>query len=104
MDKLTETPDVEKHLIWTLWSKFYEEPAKKRTMHVRLNNKAMFFSQDKQMYINVYCAFQHATQMNIQWGEQVFDTLLMLHVFLHTKNVEVCNFYHRYTSTVKDGI
>ena len=41
---------------------------------------------------------------DIQWGEQVFDTLLILQVFLLTKHVEVCNFYHRYTSTVRDGI
>ena len=40
----------------------------------------------------------------IQWGEQVFDTLPILQVFPLTKHVEVCNFYHRYTSTVKDGI
>ena len=40
----------------------------------------------------------------IQWGEQVFDTLPILQVFLLTKHVEVCNFYHRYTSTVRDGI
>jgi hypothetical protein len=41
---------------------------------------------------------------SIQWGEQVFDTLLILQVFLLTKHVEVCNFYHRYTSTVTDAI
>ena len=29
---------------------------------------------------------------HIQWGEQVFDTLLILQVFLLTKHVEVCNF------------
>jgi hypothetical protein len=40
----------------------------------------------------------------LQWGEQVFDTLPILQVFLLTKHVEVCNFYHRYTSTVRDGI
>ena len=40
----------------------------------------------------------------IQWGEQVFDTLPILQVFPLTKHVAVCNFYHRYTSTVKDGI
>ena len=28
----------------------------------------------------------------IQWGEQVFDTLQILRVFLLTKHVEVCNF------------
>ena len=39
----------------------------------------------------------------IQWGEQVFDTLPILQVFLLTKHVEVCNFYQRYTSTVRDG-
>ena len=38
----------------------------------------------------------------LQWGEQVFDTLPILKVFLLTKHVEVCN--HRYTSTVRDGI
>uniref|UniRef100_A0AAZ3Q3M6 Cysteine protease n=1 Tax=Oncorhynchus tshawytscha TaxID=74940 RepID=A0AAZ3Q3M6_ONCTS len=37
---------------------------------------------------------------DLQWGEQVFDTLPILQVFL----LEVCNFYHRYTSTVRDGI
>ena len=37
-------------------------------------------------------------------GEQVFDTLQILQVFLLTKHVEVCNFYHRYTSTVRGGI
>ena len=42
--------------------------------------------------------------INLQWGEQVFDTLPILQVFLLTKHVEVCNFYHRYTSTVRDGI
>ena len=42
--------------------------------------------------------------MYIQWGEQVFDTLPMLQVFLLTKHVEVCNLYHMYTSTVRDGI
>ena len=36
---------------------------------------------------------------DVQWGEQVFDTLPILQVFLLTKHVEVCNFYHRYTST-----
>ena len=41
---------------------------------------------------------------DIQWGEQVFDTLLILQVFPLTKHVEVCNFYHRYTSTVRDRI
>jgi hypothetical protein len=30
--------------------------------------------------------------------------LLILQVFLLTKHVEVCTFYHRYTSTVRDGI
>ena len=39
-----------------------------------------------------------------QWGEQVFDTLMILQVFLLTKHVEFCHFYHRYTSTVRDGI
>ena len=39
----------------------------------------------------------------VQWGEQVFDTLPILQVFLLTKHVEVCNFYHRYTSTVRDA-
>ncbi|KAM9531169.1 E3 ubiquitin/ISG15 ligase TRIM25-like isoform 1-T1 [Salvelinus alpinus] len=42
--------------------------------------------------------------LEIQWGEQVFDTLPILQVFLLTKHVEVCNFYHRYTSTMRDGI
>ena len=42
--------------------------------------------------------------IHVQWGEQVFDTLPILQVFSLTKHVEVCNFYHRYTSTVKDGI
>ena len=37
----------------------------------------------------------------IQWGEQEFDTLPILQVFLLTKHVEVCNLYHRYTSTVR---
>jgi hypothetical protein len=40
----------------------------------------------------------------VQWGKQVFDTLPILQVFLLTKPVEVCNFYDRYTSTVRDGI
>ena len=40
--------------------------------------------------------------LDIQWGEQVFDTLPILQVFLLTKHV--CNFYNRYTSTVRDGI
>ena len=44
------------------------------------------------------------TPLDIQWGEQVFDRLPILQVFLLTKHVEVCNFYHRYTSTVRDGI
>ena len=35
---------------------------------------------------------------------QVFDTLPILELFLLTEHVEVCNFYHRYTSTVRDGI
>ena len=46
----------------------------------------------------------HIWYIGIQWGEQVFDTLPILQVFPLTKHVEVCNFYHRYTSTVKDGI
>ena len=29
----------------------------------------------------------------IQWGEQVFDTLPILQVFLLTKHVEVCNYF-----------
>jgi hypothetical protein len=41
---------------------------------------------------------------DIQLGEKVFDTLPILQVFLLTKYVEVCNFYHRYISTVRDGI
>ena len=40
----------------------------------------------------------------VQWGEQVFDTLSILQVFPPTKHVEVCDFYHRYTSTVSDVI
>ena len=40
--------------------------------------------------------------MHLQWGEQVLDTLPILQVFLLTKPVVVCNFYHRYTSTVRD--
>ena len=40
----------------------------------------------------------------VQWGEQVFDTLPILQVFLLTKHVEVCNFYHRYILTVRDRI
>ena len=43
-------------------------------------------------------------RMDIQWGEQIFDTLPIFQVFLLTKYIEVCNFYHRYTSTVRDGI
>ena len=39
----------------------------------------------------------------IQWGEQVFDTLLILQVFPLTKHVEVCNFYHRYSSGVTES-
>jgi hypothetical protein len=35
----------------------------------------------------------------LQWGEQVFDTLPVLQVSLPTKHVEVCNF-----STVRDRI
>jgi hypothetical protein len=41
---------------------------------------------------------------HIQWGEQVFESLAILQVFLLTKHVEVGHFYHRYTSTVRDGI
>ena len=41
---------------------------------------------------------------HLQWGEQVFGTLPILHVFQLTKHVEVCHLYHRYTSTVRDGI
>jgi len=37
----------------------------------------------------------------IQWGEQVFDALLILQVLSLTKHVEVCNLY---SSTVSDGI
>uniref|UniRef100_A0A6Q2XTA9 Tensin 1 n=1 Tax=Esox lucius TaxID=8010 RepID=A0A6Q2XTA9_ESOLU len=44
------------------------------------------------------------THTHIQWGEQGFDTLLILQVIPLTKHVEVCNFYHRYSSTVSDGI
>ena len=32
------------------------------------------------------------------------STLPILQVFLLTKHVEVCNLYHRYTTTVRDGI
>jgi hypothetical protein len=46
----------------------------------------------------------HAQVRQIQWGEQGFDTLPILQVFLLKKHVEVCNLYHRYTSTVRDGI
>uniref|UniRef100_A0A674AY69 Uncharacterized protein n=1 Tax=Salmo trutta TaxID=8032 RepID=A0A674AY69_SALTR len=46
----------------------------------------------------------HLHHLHVQWGEQVFDTLPILQVFLLTKQVEVCHFYHRYTSTVRDGI
>ena len=46
----------------------------------------------------------HQSSIYVQWGEQVFDTLPILQVFLLTKHVEVCNFYHRCTSTVRDGI
>ena len=31
-------------------------------------------------------------KIDIQWGEQVFDTLPILQVFLPTKHVEVCSF------------
>ena len=48
--------------------------------------------------------YEYEVDCYIQWGEQVFDTLPILQVFLLTKHVEVCNFYHRYTSTVRDGI
>ena len=42
----------------------------------------------------------------IQWGAvyKVFDTLPILQVFPFTKHVEVCHFYHRYNTTVRDGI
>ena len=40
----------------------------------------------------------------LQWGEQVFDTLPILQVFLPTKHVEVCNLNHWYTSTVRERI
>jgi hypothetical protein len=32
------------------------------------------------------------SSLHVQWGEQVFDTLPILQVFLLTKYVEVCNF------------
>uniref|UniRef100_A0A8C4R0S2 G-protein coupled receptors family 1 profile domain-containing protein n=1 Tax=Eptatretus burgeri TaxID=7764 RepID=A0A8C4R0S2_EPTBU len=54
---------------------------------------------------SIYYTLQtNNSQSYIQWEEQVFDTLPILQVFPLTKHVEVCNFYHRYTSTVKDGI
>ena len=31
--------------------------------------------------------------LEIQWGEEVFDTLPILQVFLLTKHVEDCNFF-----------
>ena len=37
-------------------------------------------------------------------GENKFDTMPILQVFLLTKHVEVRNLYHSYTSTVRDGI
>ena len=40
----------------------------------------------------------------VQWGEQVFDTLAILQVSPLAKHVEVSHFYHRYSSTVSDGI
>ena len=70
-------------------------------------------------YVHVYmyacthaCARMHLAGgiwfiflFNRQWGKQVFDTLPILQVFLLTKHVEVCNFFHHgYTSTVRDGI
>ena len=53
--------------------------------------------------MNARCSRWYRVQY-IQWGEQAFDTLPILQVFLLTKHVEVYNVYHRYTSTVKDGI
>ena len=53
--------------------------------------------EDKILYIA-----KGSERFYIQRGEQVFDTLPILQVFLLTKHVEV--FYHRYTSTVRDGI
>jgi len=34
----------------------------------------------------------------------VLDTLLILEAIPLTKHGEVCHFYHRYSSTVSDGI
>lgn len=44
--------------------------------------------------------------VDVQWGKQVFtgNTLPVLQVFPPTKTGEVCNFYCKYTSTVRDVI
>jgi len=42
--------------------------------------------------------------MTFYHSEQVFDTLLILEAIPLTKHGEVCHFYHRYSSTVSDGI
>jgi len=40
------------------------------------------------------------SSIHLHWGEQKFNTLPILQVFLLTKHVEVCHFYHRYSSNV----
>jgi len=41
---------------------------------------------------------------DIQWGEQVFDIHSRFCRFTHLQSIQVCHFYHRYSSTVSDGI
>jgi len=49
----------------------------------------------------VYNVF-FSSSLAIQWGQKVFSQPLIVQVLLLRIMTEVCNFHHRYTSTMRD--